>query len=137
LPIEEENYQPGSPILSSQNYSSPIDHNEVEGALPRHSSMLSTTTADDEDLGDEFKGPNTGRPTVPTLIEWEGEGERVYATGTFAGWNRKYRLHRKWVQMFATDCLAGVREWDMAVYVACPQLSARTCVAVSHIRRDW
>jgi hypothetical protein len=95
LPIEEENYQPGSPILSSQNYSSPIDHNEVEGALPRHSSMLSTTTADDEDLGDEFKGPNTGRPTVPTLIEWEGEGERVYATGTFAGWNRKYRLHRK------------------------------------------
>jgi hypothetical protein len=95
LPIEEESYQPGSPILSSQNYSSPVDHDEVEGALPRHASMLSTTTADDEDLGEEFKGPNTGRPTVPTLIEWEGEGERVYATGTFAGWNRKYRLHRK------------------------------------------
>ncbi|KAH5148801.1 hypothetical protein HBH70_031490 [Parastagonospora nodorum] len=94
LPIEEEDYRPGSPILDAQNYSSPIDHNEVEGALPRHSSMLSTTTADDEDLGEEFKGPNTGRPTVPTLIEWEGEGERVYATGTFAGWNRKYRLHR-------------------------------------------
>ncbi|KAH7357445.1 5'-AMP-activated protein kinase beta subunit, interation domain-containing protein [Pyrenochaeta sp. MPI-SDFR-AT-0127] len=56
--------------------------------------MLSTTTADDDDLGDEFKGPNTGRPTVPTLIEWEGPGERVYATGTFAGWNKKYKLHR-------------------------------------------
>ncbi|KAH7386688.1 5'-AMP-activated protein kinase beta subunit, interation domain-containing protein [Phaeosphaeria sp. MPI-PUGE-AT-0046c] len=93
LPIEEETHLPGSPILSAQNYSSPIDHDEVEGNLPRHASMLSTTTADDEDLGDEFK-PATGRPTVPTLIEWEGDGERVYATGTFAGWNRKYRLHR-------------------------------------------
>jgi hypothetical protein len=95
LPIEEETHLPGSPILSAQNYSSPIDHDEVEGAMPRHASMLSTTTADDEDLGDEFKGPSTGRPTVPTLIEWEGEGERVYVTGTFAGWDRKYRLHRK------------------------------------------
>lgn len=93
LPIEEEPHQPGSPILAAENYSSPIDHDEVEGNLPRHASMLSTTTADDEELGDEFK-PATGRPTVPTLIEWEGDGERVYATGTFAGWNRKYRLHR-------------------------------------------
>jgi hypothetical protein len=57
--------------------------------------MLSTTTADDEDLGEEFKTPGQGRPTVPTLIEWEGPGERVYVTGTFAGWNRKYKLHRK------------------------------------------
>lgn len=91
LPIEEEHHQPGSPILSS-----PIDHDEVEGAIPRHNlSMLSSTTADDEDLGDEFKGPSSGRPTVPTLIEWEGPEERVYVTGTFAGWNRKYRLNRK------------------------------------------
>lgn len=89
LPIEEENHQPGSPVISS------IDHEELEGALPRHESMLSSTTAEDEDLGDEFKGPTTGRPTVPTLIEWEGEGERVYVTGTFAGWNRKYKLNRK------------------------------------------
>jgi hypothetical protein len=95
LPIEEETHLPGSPILSAHNYSSPIDHDEVEGNFPRHTSMLSTTTADDEDLGDEFRQPASGRPTVPTLIEWEGEGERVYATGTFAGWNRKYRLHRK------------------------------------------
>jgi hypothetical protein len=62
--------------------------------------MLSTSTTTagegedgDEDLGEEFRG-NEGRPTVPTLIEWEGGGERVYVTGTFAGWNRKFRLHR-------------------------------------------
>jgi hypothetical protein len=96
LPIEEEVHTPGSPIISPQeNLWSPLYEAEVEGTLPRRSSMLSTTTADDEDLGEEFKGPSTGRPTVPTLIEWEGPGERVYVTGTFAGWNRKYRLHPK------------------------------------------
>ncbi|KAL6160213.1 galactose metabolism- protein [Exserohilum turcicum] len=94
LPIEEEVHTPGSPIISPEEIWSPILDNDAEGMLPRRSSMLSTTTADDEDLGDEFKGPSTGRPTVPTLIEWEGPGERVYVTGTFAGWNRKYRLHR-------------------------------------------
>ena len=94
LPIEEEVHTPGSPIISPQDLASPIDHGEIEGALPRRSSMLSSTTADDDELGDEFKGPQ-GQPTVPTLIEWEGPGERVYVTGTFAGWNRKYRLHRK------------------------------------------
>jgi hypothetical protein len=43
--------------------------------------MLSSTTAeaDDEDLGEEFKD-GEGRPTVPTLIEWEGPGERVYVS---------------------------------------------------------
>ncbi|UPX12460.1 galactose metabolism- protein [Ascochyta rabiei] len=55
--------------------------------------MLSSTTVDDDDLGEEFKLPTPGGPTVPTLIEWEGAGDRVYVTGTFAGWNRKYRLH--------------------------------------------
>ncbi|KAF1850844.1 carbohydrate-binding module family 48 protein [Cucurbitaria berberidis CBS 394.84] len=93
LPIEEELHNPGSPIISAQDLASPIDYGEVEGALPRRTSMLSTTTADDEDLGEEFKVPTTGRPTVPTLIEWEGPGERVYVTGTFAGWNKKYKLH--------------------------------------------
>lgn len=94
LPIEEEPHTPGSPIISPADLTGPIDHGEIEGPLPRRSSMLSSTAADDDDLGDEFKGPQ-GQPTVPTLIEWEGPGERVYVTGTFAGWNRKYRLHRK------------------------------------------
>ncbi|RAR10312.1 carbohydrate-binding module family 48 protein [Stemphylium lycopersici] len=94
LPIEEEVHTPGSPIISPEEIWSPVHETDAEGMLPRRSSTLSTTTADDEDLGDEFKGPSTGRPTVPTLIEWEGPGERVYVTGTFAGWNRKYKLHR-------------------------------------------
>lgn len=94
LPIEEEPHTPGSPIIAPTDLASPIDHHEIEGAFPRRSSMLSSTTADDDDLGDEFKGPQ-GKETVPTIVEWEGPGERVYVTGTFAGWDRKYRLHPK------------------------------------------
>jgi hypothetical protein len=96
LPIEEEVHTPGSPIVSPTDLpAESLDHGDVEGALPRRTSMLSSTTADDDDLGEEFKVPTPGRPTVPTLIEWEGTGERVYVTGTFAGWNKKYKLHRK------------------------------------------
>lgn len=96
LPIEEELHTPGSPIISPTDLPpESLDHVDVEGALPRRTSMLSSTTADDDDLGDEFKVPTPGRPTVPTLIEWEGAGERVYVTGTFAGWNKKYKLHKK------------------------------------------
>ncbi|KAF2446442.1 carbohydrate-binding module family 48 protein [Karstenula rhodostoma CBS 690.94] len=94
LPIEEEPVGPGSPIISPADPTSLINHDEVEGALPRRSSLLSdrTADADDDDLADEFKGPQ-GQVTVPTLIEWEGPGERVFVTGTFAGWERKFKLH--------------------------------------------
>lgn len=94
LPIEEEPVGPGSPIISPADPTSRTHHDDVDGALPRRSSMLSDKTADpdDDDLADEFKGPQ-GQVTVPTLIEWEGPGERVFVTGTFAGWERKFKLH--------------------------------------------
>ncbi|KAF2114910.1 5'-AMP-activated protein kinase beta subunit, interation domain-containing protein [Lophiotrema nucula] len=98
LPIEEEVHTPGSPIISPADVSAAVplelDPAGVDGVIPRRASVLSSTTAEeDDDLGEEFVGP-TNQPTVPTLIEWEGPGERVYVTGTFAGWNRKFRLHR-------------------------------------------
>jgi hypothetical protein len=95
LPIEEEDLAPGSPIISPADLTSPVDIGPVDGVLPRRTgSVLSNTTAEEDDLGDELQGPQNV-PTVPTLVEWEGPGERVYVTGTFAGWNRKYKLHRK------------------------------------------
>ncbi|KAF1957405.1 AMPKBI-domain-containing protein [Byssothecium circinans] len=94
LPIEQEPFLPGSPIISAADGGSTIiDHGDVEAALPRRLSMLSTTTADEDDLDDEYK-ESQGEDAVPTLVEWEGPGERVYVTGTFAGWNRKFRLNR-------------------------------------------
>ncbi|KAF2474183.1 AMPKBI-domain-containing protein [Lindgomyces ingoldianus] len=94
LPIEEEPHTPGSPIISPHDLVSPINPDDIDGELPRKGSVLSSTTAEDDDLGDEYRAATGDMPSVPTLIEWEGPGERVYVTGTFAGWNRKYKLHR-------------------------------------------
>lgn len=88
LPIEEEVHTPGSPIIDPTDLKPDIAQADV---LKR---SLSEGTLEEEDLGDEFQGPQDV-PTVPTIIEWEGPGEKVYVTGTFAGWNRKFRLHRK------------------------------------------
>lgn len=72
----------------------------VETPLQRKSSMLSeVTTRSDEDVGDELQpfavDPNSR--TVPTIIEWNHGGHKVYVTGTFANWEKKYRLHPRYV----------------------------------------
>jgi hypothetical protein len=93
LPIEEEVHTPGSPIVSPVDDSAiPLGSLDADALLPRPGSVLSSTAEDDE-LAPEFEG-NEGKPQVPTLIEWAGGGDRVYVTGTFTGWNRKFRLHR-------------------------------------------
>ncbi|KAF2142950.1 carbohydrate-binding module family 48 protein [Aplosporella prunicola CBS 121167] len=95
LPIQEEVHTPGSPIISPADLTSPLSPEDVDVVLPRRTSVLSNTTADEDDVGDESLDADAGlRPAVPTVIEWLGPGEKVYVTGTFAGWNRKYRLHK-------------------------------------------
>lgn len=34
---------------------------------------------------------------VPTTIQWTGYAQKVYVTGTFVNWEKKFRLHRKYV----------------------------------------
>jgi len=99
LPIEEELHTPGSPIISPADVSGsvgPTEPLEDLPGLPRRSSVLSSTTLDDDDLGDDL-GSLEGGPhvPVPTLLEWTEGGDKVYVTGTFAGWDRKFRLHKK------------------------------------------
>jgi hypothetical protein len=95
LPIEQEVHQPGSPILSPQDREAIPQIDEIQ--LSRRTSVLSGTTVEDDDLGDDVASlePWGGAPTVPTLLEWREDGEKVYVTGTFAGWDKKFRLHRK------------------------------------------
>ncbi len=101
LPIEEEVYTPGSPIISPADITSALNQDPLEAGLPRRTSLLSSTTADDDEVGDELRTygvePSTSKKTVPTLVEWRGKGDKVYVTGTFAGWNKKFRLHKKLV----------------------------------------
>lgn len=95
LPIEEEVHTPGSPIISPADLTTPIDPESIDGVLPRRTSVLSSTTADEDDAADDSFDTEGGlRPAVPTIIEWLGPGEKVYVTGTFAGWNKKFRLHK-------------------------------------------
>ncbi|KAI9661759.1 MAG: hypothetical protein M1821_008998 [Bathelium mastoideum] len=95
LPIEEEVHTPGSPIISPADVTEAVEPVGTNGSLPRRQSVLSSTTAEDEEEnGDDFPISDTIGPKVPTLIEWKGKGEKIYVTGTFAGWDRKYRLHK-------------------------------------------
>lgn len=97
LPIEEEIHAPGSPIITSADLASALDEDELDGTLPRRNSVLSSTTLDDDELGDELQAYplDETRTTVPTLIEWKQGGEKVYVTGTFAAWQRKFRLQKE------------------------------------------
>ena len=106
LPIADVD-MPDSPTLPPQQISnadvsvfaseeSPI----IAGSgIHRQNSMLSNDTQDDDEIGDELQ-PYAATVTsqmVPTVISWNGNGEKVYVTGTFANWERKFRLHRRYV----------------------------------------
>lgn len=63
----------------------------------RRSSFQSEATQEEEEIGDELQPYAIDPPAqvVPTVIEWNQPGERVFVTGTFATWERKYRLHKR------------------------------------------
>ena len=93
LPIQEEVYTPGSPIITPDDLSTALQEDD-EGALARHTSLLSHTTLDDDEDVAEIDQTVTGK-TVPTHVEWKHGGNKVYVTGTFANWGKKYRMHRR------------------------------------------
>ncbi|KAF2669044.1 AMPKBI-domain-containing protein [Microthyrium microscopicum] len=97
LPIQDEVRSPGSPIISPTDVADdPIDASTQEAALLSTTSVLSNTTLDEEDVGDNVDTVRGGvLPSVPTVVEWREGGNKVYVTGTFADWDRKYRLSRE------------------------------------------
>ena len=112
LPIEEEVHTPGSPIISPADVSSAVEAVDSNGVLPRRHSVLSSTTADDEEEdADDFPLSDSVGPKVPTIVEWRGQGDKVYVTGTFAGWDRKYRLHKKYVSSCSFISLVSLSLW--------------------------
>lgn len=96
LPIVEELHTPGSPIITSAVIESEL-HDDGEEILPRQNSGISSTTLDDDEIGDELRpySIEDSRRTVPTLITWRQGGDKVYVTGTFTSWNRKFRMNRE------------------------------------------
>jgi hypothetical protein len=94
LPIESEDHVPGSPVISPDEYEDQV--NPLDFPPVKNQSILSDKTVDDDDVGDDLSTVAQGiLPPVQTIIEWRDPGTKVYVTGTFADWDRKYRLHKK------------------------------------------
>jgi hypothetical protein len=69
--------------------------------------MMSTNTESEEEVGEELQPyavEQTDNHTLPTVIEWNHGGQRVYVTGTFANWEKKYRLHPRYVRHVSSLC---------------------------------
>jgi Glycogen recognition site of AMP-activated protein kinase len=98
LPIDEVHTE-GSPLLSPADLgldAVALGPGEGDFPLVSRASELSNTTADDDDIGDDLGTVRGGvLPSVPTKIEWSEPGNKVYVTGTFADWDRKYRLIKR------------------------------------------
>ncbi|KAJ6151050.1 Snf1 kinase complex beta-subunit Gal83 [Penicillium chermesinum] len=95
LPIGDATTTPGSPISGPEDsliQSMPADL-LLDDQMPA-GSRLSSNTLDGDEMGDELQPFGTGK-AISTVIEWSGPGDKVYVTGTFVNWEKKFKLHRK------------------------------------------
>ncbi len=129
LAIADEVRAPDSPTLepvgTATEEISIFDDDEPE--LPRKSSMLSSATIEEEDVGNELQPyavDTGGVNVVPTKIEWKGTGERVYVTGTFAHWDKKFRLHKRY------DFPAGPCVFQVSILGKKPFIGLHRCMLV-------
>lgn len=100
LPIGDAMTAPGSPITASGSLgaAAAIDNANLE-VSPEKSELGGSLVDDDDDdgLGDGLGSysSNDFIKAVPTTIDWRGGGEKVYVTGTFVNWARKFKLHKR------------------------------------------
>jgi hypothetical protein len=97
LPIEEELYTPGSPIITPQDINDGLVHGDATGhILVSRGSVLSSNADEDEDGDNDTFVAETSQslqPRIPTRMEWNAPGEKIYVTGTFCAWDKKIKLH--------------------------------------------
>jgi hypothetical protein len=99
LPIQGKVYTPGSPLISAADLTIPLGPLEAGFPALGSSYTLCHSPADEEDGGDDLGTVRQGvLPSVPTVIEWREPGNKVYVTGTFADWDRKYRLTKRYAR---------------------------------------
>lgn len=109
LPIADAQVEPipESPTLGpvqteNEDVSNLYDDEHVSPTepLPRKDSMLSATTQDEEEVGElqPYAVDTTGAKLVPVPIVWRHGGDKVFVTGTFATWQRKFKLHKRYAR---------------------------------------
>ena len=98
LPIGDASTAPGSPIVGPDG-TTEADlqgiKNIDEQARPGVSDFNGAAVYDDETS--DGSRPHNANRAVPTTIDWNGPGNKVYVTGTFVDWEKKFRLHRTYV----------------------------------------
>lgn len=101
LPIGDATATPGSPLVGTDGPQGDLAQDrfvddDQTGPVPSNFGSVPA----DEDEGAEDLQPYTPSgvgKAVPTSIEWASHGEKVYVTGTFVNWEKKFRLHRRYV----------------------------------------
>ena len=102
LPIGDATATPGSPVMGPEDshIGGDLAHDrfvdEQTGTEPTNVGSVPV----DEDEGAEDLQPYTPSgvgKVIPTVIEWASHGDKVYVTGTFVNWEKKFRLHRRYV----------------------------------------
>lgn len=110
LPIGDATATPGSPIIGPPG--GHVDSLPQERLLDEQgdTSNIGNATIDEDEFVDELQ-PYTvsgvGK-AIPTVIQWTGPGHKVYVTGTFVNWEKKFRLHRRYVASRLASYSRGV-----------------------------
>lgn len=98
LPIVDATTTPGSPIIDSLVGSPPYE--KFDDLRIHPTTELDNASVDEDEVEDELQSyamAGVGK-AVPTTIEWRGSGARVFVTGTFVNWEKKFRLYRRYVK---------------------------------------
>ena len=117
LPIGDATATPGSPIIGPPD--GHIDSLPQDRLLDEQgdTSNIGSATVDEDELVDELQ-PYTvsgvGK-AIPTVIPWTGPGHKVYVTGTFVNWEKKFRLHRRYVVSRLVSYSRGVASLRLLV----------------------
>lgn len=99
LPIGDATTTPGSPISGPEDshIQSLSADQLVDQRMDSEATDMSSAALEGDELADElqpYTASGVGK-AVPTVIEWSGSGQKVYVTGTFVNWEKKFKLHRR------------------------------------------
>jgi hypothetical protein len=97
LPIEEEVHDPGSPIpVADDEQPEPVPQGIEEGIFEQVTALMDDDAGSIGEPEDLFGATGIeGLAKIPTVLEWKGAGTKIFVTGSFAKWDKKYKLHRK------------------------------------------
>lgn len=96
LPIEGDP-EPPSPIMTPHEATTPMEQLDEDELVTRRASMLSSTTLDDDEVADIETFALESDPfaqKVMTTLELRSEAKTVFVTGTFAKWEKKFRMQK-------------------------------------------